>query len=110
LDFISHKTYNRAIISRAKNTIQIKKSQHQFRTYLKSCKISSQQKDHLADFLHNQQSQLRISPAFGRWLDQPFERTQDYFFVDHGSHTLLTMLCLVCPGIVRKTMHIIPAK
>jgi hypothetical protein len=53
---------------------------------------------------------VRLSPALKSWISQSFNRTQDYFFVDHDSLTWLTMLSLVQPGIVRKTMHIIPAK
>jgi len=110
LDCVTDQTYNQACVTRAKNTIQLKNPRHKFRSYFKLGKISIQSKDHLMNFLHNQHSQIRTSPALDRWFDQPFTRTQDYFFVDLDSETWLTMLNLVCPGLVRKTMHIIPAK
>jgi hypothetical protein len=110
LDCLTHKSYSQARVIGDKNTVRLKNPKNQFRTYLKYCKLSPQQKDHLMNFLCNQRSHVRISPALQRWLDQPFDRVQDYFFVDHDSHTWLTMLSLVCPNIIRKTMHIIPAK
>jgi hypothetical protein len=103
------KSYTQAQITRPKNTIALKNPQHKFRTYLKLLKLTPQQKDYLMDFLHSQQH-IRISPALSVWFDQPFNRTQDYFFVDHNSESWLTMLSLVHSGIVRKTMHIIPTK
>jgi hypothetical protein len=110
LSELSNKTYTQACVTRPKNTVALKNPRHQLRTYFKLLKVTAEQKDQLQDFLHNQQTHVRLSPALSRWLDQPFNRSQDYFFVDHDSETWLTMLCLVHPGIVRKTMHIIPAK
>lgn len=107
---LTHKTYTQAVIHRPKNTVKLKNPKHEFRSYFKALKLSSQQKDHLMDFLWSQREQVRVSPALQTWIDQPFNRTQDYFFVDHATESWLTMLNLVTPGIVRKTMHIIPAK
>lgn len=107
---LSCKTFSRATVSRPKNTIKLKKVKHAFRTYFKALQISAEQKDHLMDFLYNQRDHVRVSSALQRWIDQPFTRTQDYFFVDHDLATWTTMLSLVHPGLVRKTMHIIPDK
>jgi len=107
---LTHKSLTQALVTRAKNTMQLKNPQHQFRSYFKLTKLTTIQKDQLMNFLHNQQSHVRLSPALQRWLTQSFNRTQDYFFVDHNTENWLTMLTLVQPGIIRKTMHIIPAK
>lgn len=103
---LSYKTYSQALITRPKNTVQLKNPQHAFRSYFKLIKLTDQQKDHLMDFLYNQRNHVRISSALQRWLDQPFNKTQDYFFVDHDSQSWLTLLALVCPGLIRKTMKI----
>jgi hypothetical protein len=110
LDFLANKYYSRAQINRPQNTIRLKNPRHQYRSYFKITKLTAVQKDHLMDFLHNQQASVRVSPALQRWIDQPFNRTQDYFFVDYNSASWLTMLALVNPGLIRKTMQIIPAK
>jgi hypothetical protein len=107
---LTNKTYARAEISRPKNTIQLKNPRHSNRSYLQMIKLTAQQKQQLVDFFHNQQSQIRLSPSLKSWTTQSFNRTQDYFFIDHNSLSWLTMLSLVQPGIVRKTLHIIPAK
>jgi hypothetical protein len=107
---LSNKTYTQAQICRPKNTIQLKNPRHAHRSYLQTTKLTGQQKQQLVDFFHNQQDQVRLSPALKSWITLSFNRTQDYFFVDHDSLSWLTMLSLVQPGIVRKTMHIIPAK
>lgn len=107
---LNFKTYTRAQIVRPKNTVELRDPQYAFRSYFKTANISGHQKDQLMDFLHNQRGQVRPSPGLMRWFDLPFNRTQDYFFVDHNCESWLTMLNLVAPGIIRKTMHIIPAK
>lgn len=107
---LSYKYYTQAQVVRPKDTVQLKRARHRFRSYFAMCKLNLQEKDALGDFLHNQRDQVRVSPALQRWIDQPFNRTQDYFFVDHDTENWTTMLSLVHPGIVRKTMHIIPAK
>jgi hypothetical protein len=107
---LTGKKYSEAVIDRPKNTILLKNPRHQFRSYFKITKITSQQKDMLINFLNNQQSSIRISPALATWTTSAFHRTQDYFFVDHNEMSWLTMLALVHPGIIRKTQQIIQAK
>jgi len=107
---LQYKSYSQAQITRPKNTIRLKNCRHQYRSYFKVTKLSAEQKDNLMDFLYNQRATVRVSSALQRWIDQPFNRTQDYFFVDHDTQNWLTMLNLVVPGIVRKTMQLIPAK
>ena len=107
---LSHKTYTQARIIRPKNTIQLKNPGHEYRTYFRAIKLSSQEKQVLIDFLQNQQDHTRMSPGLKNWVDDPFTRTQDYFFVDHNGSSWLSMLSLVRPGIIRKTLQIVPAK
>jgi hypothetical protein len=107
---LKHKTYTRARIIRPKNTIQLKNPQHEYRTYLRAIKLSAQEKRTLIDFLQNQQSHTRTSPGLKNWFHDPFTRTQDYFFVDHNGLSWLSMMSLVRPGIIRKTLQIVAAK
>jgi len=108
-DSLTHKSYSRASIARPRNTIKLKDPKHQFRSYFKLTKITNEQKNQLTSFLLNQHA-VRLSPALTSWIDGSFNRTQDYFFIDHNEMTWLTMLSLVRPGLIRKTMQIIPAK
>lgn len=106
---LKQKNYSRAIVTRPQNTVQLKNPHHRFRSYFKSAKITEEQKNHLQAFLANQ-IETRTSPALDNWIATPFHRTQDYFFVDHNQMSWLTMLSLVRPGLIRKTMQIIPTK
>jgi len=101
--------YSRAIVGRPKNTIQLKNPRHQWRSYFKIGKLTTEQKTYLTNFLANQ-SDIRISPALTQWINFKYTRTQDYFFIDYNEPAWLTMLSLVQPGLIRKTLEIIPTK
>jgi hypothetical protein len=104
------KTYFQAQVNRPPNTVQLKKSNYSFRSYFRFSKLTALQKDQLVDFLINQQTQVRLSPSLKTWINQPFNRVQDYFFIDYKTASWTTMLSLVHPGLIRKTLQIILAK
>lgn len=110
LPMLQYKTYSEVQVDRPQNTVKLKRSKHQFRSYFRFTKLTASEKDTLVNFLLTQQSFVHLSPSFKQWLQQPFNRVQDYFFVDYDTDTWLTMLSLVRPGLIRKTMQIIPAK
>jgi hypothetical protein len=106
---LTYKTYTQAKIDRPKNTIRVKNSQHRYRSYFKTLKLSSDKKTILVNFLQNQQINARCSPSLSEWSKGSFNRTQDYFFVDYSTESWLTMLSLVHPGLIRKTVQIVSA-
>ena len=111
MPWLTCKSYGKAVVVRPKNTIQLKDPKHKFRSYFKFGKITEKEKENLINFLVNQHTHLRISPALWDWVNAPkFSCLQDYYFIDYDSETWLTMLSLIRPGVVRKTMQIIPAK
>lgn len=101
--------YTRAVVGRPKNTIQLRNPKYQWRSYFKIGKLTAEQKTQLVNFLTNQPD-IRISPALKQWINLKFTRTQDYFFIDYNTTVWLTMLSLVIPGLIRKTLEIIPTK
>jgi len=106
---VSYVEYSQAVVSRPKNTIQLRDPKYQWRSYFKVGKLTAEQKAHLKNFLANQTA-IRISPALKQWINFKYTRTQDYFFIDYNEPVWLTMLSLVQPGLIRKTLEIIPAK
>jgi hypothetical protein len=110
LPILQYKTYAQVQVNRPANTVKLKNSNYSFRSYFKSSKLTALQKNQLVDFLTNQQTQVRLSPSLKTWINQPFNRVQDYFFIDYKTVSWITMLALVHPGLVRKTLQIIPAK
>lgn len=110
MSILQYKTFARAEVTRPRDTIALKRPKYKFRSYFKLMNLTAQQKDHLEAFLNNHSAHVRVGPALRDWLSLPFNRVQDYFFVDHDAETWLTMLNLVVPGVIRKTMNIVPAK
>lgn len=110
LPILQYKTYSEVQVDRPRDTVKLKNSKHKFRSYFRFTKLTVSEKDTLTDFLSTQQSFVRLSPSLKEWLGHPFNRVQDYFFVDYDTASWLTMLSLVRPGMIRKTMQIIPAK
>jgi hypothetical protein len=109
LDFLIWKTYTQAVVDRPKNTIKLKDPKHKYRSYLRSVKLTDEEKTHLCNFFANQQGHARISPALLKWMAERWHRTQDYFFVDHDDESWLVMLSLIKPSMIRKTVELIAA-
>lgn len=110
LPYLSHKIFSRAVVDRPKDTLRLKKTAYQYRSYFRAEKLTPDQKDTLHRFLASQSLHTRLSPALQNWMADPFTRLQDYFFVDYNAESWVTMLALVQPGLIRKTVQIIPAK
>lgn len=107
---LTWKTRTQAQVDRPQNTIRLKKSNYNFRSYFRPLHLSTEQKQQLTNFLKTQQNFVRTSPAMNQWLSDPFTRLQDYYFVDHDSEQWLTLISLVTPGLIRKTMQILVDK
>jgi len=105
LPFVCNPRYSESKITRARNTITLKNAQYQYRSYFKNIKLTSAEKIQVDNFLKGQE--VRVSPALKEWIDSPFNRTQDYYFVDYNSELWLTMLALIRPGLIRKTVNIV---
>ena len=111
LTYVQKKRYAQAVVNRPKDTIRLKKSKHQLRSYFKETRISPEDKQAIAQFLTGQKD-VRVGAGLQAWLDEKrsiyiTKWTRDYFFVDYTNPSWLTMLNLVRPGLIRKTVAII---
>lgn len=105
---LSGMKYSRAVVNRPKNTILLKKSQFQHRSYFHYTKITEQEKENLKNFFKNQSEHIRISPSLDVFFNEkPYLRTMDHYFIDYNDDQWLTMLSLIRPGLIRKTQQII---
>jgi hypothetical protein len=99
--------YHQAIIDRPLNVLIRKQNKYQYRTYFKSVNVSPDASTRVKKFLLDRTDCFKFTPSFKYYLTSYGKMYfRDYFFVDHNSMSEITMLSLVCPGIVRKTMPI----
>ena len=99
------------LISTAQPGVKVlKKSQHTWRTYLRSIVLTDQQRDSVVSFLLAQQH-IKLSPSLALWCERSsWARTFDYYFFDYNEPALVTMLSLIHPKLVRKSLPIEVAK
>jgi len=102
-----------AVISRPANVIQLRESKYAYRTYFKERKYTQEQRLMLANFLNARKDTLHPCGSLMSWLTGQFpgyvlnlNYSRAHYFVDHDHPNEGTMLSLVMPGIVRKTMPI----
>ena len=111
-DGIHMRLVREAVISKPAGVIQLQESRYAYRTYFRERKYTRDQRDMLKNFLESRRDTLRVSPALNDWiignvgyiLNLNYSRS--HYFVDHDHPNEGTMLSLVMPGIVRKTMPI----
>lgn len=111
IGFVKRRKYSQVLIDRPRDTIRLKNPQHQFRSYFKETRISPEDKQAVTQFLNNQPG-IRIGKGLQSWMDDSYVKysskyTRDYFFIDHDSGSWITMLALVRPGLIRRTVQII---
>ena len=102
-----------AVISKPANVVQLRESQYGYRTYFRERRINLEQRNMLANFLNSRRDTLRVSTALDNWANGKllgYVRNHSYsrahYFIDHDHPNEGTMLSLVLPGMVRKTMPI----
>ena len=112
-DGVRIRLVRQAAISRPANVVQLRESQYAYRTYFKERKYTQEQRLMLANFLNARKDTLHPCGALMSWLTGQFpgyvlnlNYSRSHYFVDHDHPNEGTMLSLVMPGIVRKTMPI----
>jgi hypothetical protein len=102
-----------AVLTKPANVVQLRESKHGYRTYLRERKYSLDQRNLLLNFLDSREGTLRPCGSLMAWLRQQpkyymatLNYSRSHYFVDHDHPNEGTMISLVLPGIVRKTMPI----
>jgi len=95
------------------DTILLINPTHQFRTYFRSRRFTSENASiRLINWLTTQEQagEITMSPSLKYWssrgslmLGYYSNRTRDYWYVNHNNKSYETMINLVYPGLVRKT-------
>jgi hypothetical protein len=95
-----------SVITQRPGVVELRHPQHTHRSYFRCTRLTDSEKHNLRNFLRNQPG-IRISTGLQEWLNTHWTRTQDYYFVDHNSEHWITLLSLVRPGLIRRTLPIV---
>ena len=95
-------------VTHPKNTIGLKNPRHKFRTYIRSHKPTQDQINSLKAFVTAAGDDIRVSPSLRDFLTkQRYMWMQDHYFIDHNEMSMTTVLALLNPKLIRKTMPIV---
>lgn len=99
---------NKVELDRPRNTMIVKSAKHNYRTYFKNQHITREQKQNLVQFLLDR-TDIRIGPAMTQWLTmwENHRYVADNYFIDHNDDGFLTMLALVSPIKIKKTLTLL---
>ena len=87
------------------NAVNLCSSDHQWRSFFRSKRVDPHTLESLRRFLDNQ-ADIRIGPGLRSALDLGHVRLKDYYFIDHSDPSVLNMMSLIDPGLIRKTVPI----
>lgn len=94
----------------APGTIQLKKSDHTLRSYFRPMRTTLESGISIRKFLQAQQD-IRLSPGLKNWVNRPsWSWIQDHYFIDHNNTATISMLALIAPRLVRRTLPIVADK
>lgn len=100
-----------AVVDRPKNTLRVLSSRHQTRSYFRATRLTPEQKLSLRNFLMAQED-VRIGPGLNKFLsvDYKYHYINDNNFIDHNGTGVLTMMNLIIPRCIRKSVELINHK
>lgn len=91
-------------------TVGLKHARHAMRSYFRSILLDDRRRDNLVRLL-TQQQHIRMSPSLAYWTETArWHRTFDYHFIDHDDANIITLLALVEPRLIRRTLPIVEHK
>jgi len=105
-----------AVVDRPKDMVVVQAPKYQHRTYLREYKMPQKVRSQLLAWLQGQcdqdQVHARPSRALWEWLNdgKPSWRAQwcqRYYYIEHNDLGYETMLAMLVPGAVRKTVSVI---
>ena len=111
LSYLKPANMKHAVTDIPRGSILIKSSQHEYRSYFRAGRVTAQQRESLRNFLANQQD-IRTGPGLQRLLNntQTHHYINDNMFIDHNGQGIVTMLGLILPRSIRKTLTLVRDK
>ena len=116
-DWIESVDLKRAELNLPPDTILLKNPQYQYRTYFRGRSLGKTQKSRLAAWVITQGNDIAASKSLQAFLNIEIspkqmyywrgDATESYYYIEHNSLQYETMLSMICPGMVRKTLPIV---
>ena len=116
-DFTQFVHIKQAELNLPPDTILLKNPQYQYRTYFRGRNLGKQQKARLATWVTTQGNEIAASKSLRSFLELESlatrvywwrsDATESYYYIEHNSLQYETMLSMICPGMVRKTLPIV---
>ena len=107
-DYIHSPEITEVYLDRPRDTVMLKKSNYQYRTYFRDCNITSENRQYLHNWIRNQQD-IRVSPGLQEWLTNNWRNLYSNYFFDHNDIRLTQMLGLILPRALKATKTIVIA-
>lgn len=89
-------------------SVRLSQSDYKFRSYFRYARLDIGQATNIKNFL-SAQTEIRLSPSLKNWClhQRTWKICSDYFFIDHNEQGTLSMLGLITPRLIRKTVPIV---
>lgn len=114
--WIENLDVKQAILDLPPDTILLRNPKYQYRTYFRGRALSKTQKSRLAAWIETQGREVSASKSLRSFLelDDSANRVywwrndtaESYYYIEHNSLQYETMLSMIAPGMVRKTLPI----
>lgn len=111
--YISVMEMSQACVTLPKDVVCLLNPTHAYRSYFKEKTLGIDAKARLRDWITAQGTELKLGPGFKFWLyNVPTQqyyhssRTQRHFYIEHNSAHYQTMLAIISPDLIRKTVPI----
>lgn len=108
LPYVKKAEIRQALITRPKDVVQLRRSEHRYRSYFRERHYNDNEKQLMRDFLLSRLTYFKITPKLHQRLrgDHFFNQPLGYDFIDHDSEHDVLMLTMVVPNCIRKTLPI----
>jgi len=108
LPYVKKAEIRQASVTKPRDRVQLKSSQHRFRSWFRERHYDDREKQLIKDFVLSRLSYFRITPKLHQRLrgDHFFDQPLGYDFIDHDSEHDVLMLTMVVPNCIRKTQPI----
>ena len=107
LPYVHFNSSVRAVINKPRDVVLKADSPFKLRSYFKDRRLEESDLETLSKFFNSRQESYGLTPYFrSRLNSRSWLWVQRHNFIDHNDMKDITMLNLVVPGIIRKTLPI----